>query len=90
MLVLVVDFLRLMLMRLMPGSLYYSAHQEDYYLLHSCHSYFDLEVGKGVDLVVDLVDDLGDYFLNHYCYRHRHRRRRLVTSLVNYYSLSDI
>ena len=44
MLTLAADFLRLVLILLMPGLLYYSVlHQEGDYF-HSRHSYFDLKV----------------------------------------------
>ena len=62
MLVLVADFLRLVLMLLMPKLLYYFIlHQKgDYFYSH--YSYFDLEMMvKGVDWVVNLVDNLKDY-----------------------------
>ena len=90
-LMLVADFLRLMLMLLMLGLLYYFVlHQEGNYCLR--YSYFSLRVVvEGADQVVDLVDDLEDYW-RHCCYHrhHRHHHRHLITSLVSYYSLFDI
>ena len=78
MLVLVADFLELVLMLLMPELLYYFVLFQEDYCLHLHHSYFDVEVVEGVDWVVDLVDDLGGYFLDYYYHHRRHHHHYLV------------
>ena len=90
MLVLVIDFLKLVLMLSMLGLLYYFVLYQKDYFLYFHHSYFDLEVMKGVDQVVDLVDDLRNYFLDYYYHHHHHcHHSHLVTPLVSYQSLFD-